>query len=92
MTGQQLIGELWRRSLRVAREAGDVPATAVQELIGQTRQVLTHYGCSKRDAAFLLYDLYTMVHWDWPEPTARIFETLLELELAEFFVERGMQA
>lgn len=90
MTGAQLIGELWQRSRISAQSAEAVPAEAVQQLIRQSREILTHYGCSKWDADCVLYDLYTVAHWDWKEPTARIFETLLEFELTEFFSERGM--
>lgn len=92
MTGENLITELWRRCLMSAREAGDVPAETVQKLIGQSRDILTHYGCSKQIADAVMFGIYTMVHWDWDQPTDRIFETLLEFELAEFFSERGIAA
>lgn len=88
MTTADLIFELWRRCRNVAGNMGHVDAEVVQELITKTREVLTSYGCSKRDADSVLHDLYVAVHWDWPEPTARIFETLLEIELQEFFRER----
>jgi hypothetical protein len=92
MTAENLIGELWRKCLMTAREAGDVPGEAVQKLIGQSREILTNYGCSKHLADAVLFGIYTMVHWDWNQPTDRIFETLLEFELAEFFSERGITA
>jgi hypothetical protein len=88
MTGAELICKLWQECRVAAREAGDVPAETVQQLISQSRDILTDYGCSERDADLVLFDVYTLAHWDWPEPTARIFETLLEFELAEFFRER----
>jgi len=88
MTAENLIGELWRRCRQTAQEAGGLRAEAVQTLICQSREILTSYGCSKRDADVVLFDLYTDAHWDWPEPTARVFETLLEIELQEFFKER----
>lgn len=88
MTGEDLIFQLWRRCRVTAQEAGIVPAEAVQRLINQSREILTHCGCSRLDADSVLLDVYTVCHWDWPEPTARIFETLLEIELADFFAER----
>jgi hypothetical protein len=88
MTGDELIGELWNRCRASAQEAGTVPAEAVQRLISHSREILGHYGCSKRDADLVFFGIYTVAHWDWPEPTARIFETLLEIELSEFFAER----
>jgi hypothetical protein len=92
MTAENLIGELWRRCLTDAREAGNVPAGAVQKLIEDSREILTEYGCSKRNADVVLFDLYTMIHWDGDQPTDRVFETLLEIELTEFFSERGIRA
>lgn len=92
MTAENLIGELWRKRLMDAREAGQVPAGAVQKLIEQSREILTHYGCSKQDADTVLFRIYTAIHWDGDQPTDRIFETLLEFELAEFFSERGIPA
>ena len=65
MTGEDMIWELWRKCLMTAREAGRVPAEAVQELIRQTREVLTERGCSKDDADGVLYDVYENIHWDW---------------------------
>jgi hypothetical protein len=91
MTAENLIGELWRKCLMDAREAGEVPAGAVQKLIEQSREILNHYGCSKQLADAVLFGIYTMIHWDWNQPTDRLFETLLEFELAEFFSERGIQ-
>jgi hypothetical protein len=91
MTAENLICELWRRCLISAREAGEVPAGAVQKLLEQSRDILSGYGCSKQTADAVLFGIYTEVHWDWPEPTSRVFETLLEFELGEFFTERGYQ-
>ena len=87
MTIEDLICKLWQGCRRDACEAGHVPAEAVQRLIEQSRSILTEYGCSRHDSDLVLYGVYTQAHWDWPEPTARIFETLLEIELAEFFAE-----
>jgi hypothetical protein len=92
MTAENLIGELWRRCLMSAREAGDVPAEAVQKLIAQSRDILTLHGCTKQLADVVLFGIYTAIHWDGDQPTDRIFETLLEFELAEFFSERGIPA
>lgn len=88
MTAENLIGNLWRRCLTDAREAGSVPAAAVQKLIGDSREILTEYGCPKQIADVVLFDIYTAIHWDGDQPTDRVFETLLEFELAEFFRER----
>lgn len=90
MTGADLIWTMWRDCLIDARAAGGVPAEAVQSLITVTSQILARFGCAKRDADFVLYDFYTRIHWDWREPTDRVFETLLEFELQQFFSERGM--
>lgn len=92
MTAENLIGELWRRCLTDARKAGNVPAGAVQKLIEDSREILAEYGCSKRDADEVLLGLYTTIHWDGDQPTDRVFETLLEIELTEFFSERGIRA
>ena len=92
MTAENLIGELWRRCLMDAREAGVVPAEAVQRLIGESRDILNGYGCSKRMADAVLFGVYSAIHWDGDQPTDRIFEALLEFELAEFFSERGITA
>ncbi len=92
MTAEILIGKLWRMCLMSAREAGHAPAEGVQRLIKQTREILAHYGCTKQLADSLLFDL---VHGDslgQDQPTDRIFEALLEIELSEFFAERGLTA
>ena len=92
MTAENLITELWRKCLMSAREAGDVPAEKVQKLIADTRAILNRQGCSKEDVDRVLFNLYTEVVWDWKQPTDRIFETLLDFELTEFFSERGIPA
>lgn len=89
-TGARLIWELWRRCLTDAREAGQVPAGAVEGLIRQSREVLTERGCTKPDADLVLFEVYNTIHFDWKQPTDRIFETMLEFDLAEFFAERGI--
>jgi len=91
-TAEDLIFDLWRKCLMHAREVGEVPAGAVQELIRQSRETLTERGCAKWDADLVLFNLYTEIHWDWNQPTDRIFETLLDFELTEFFNERGIPA
>lgn len=88
MTAENLIALMWRECRVTARQAGSVPAEAVQKLIEQTREILSSYGCSPYDSDCVLHDLYIMTHWDWTEPSARIFETLLEIELQDFFKER----
>jgi hypothetical protein len=92
MTADDLISKLWQLCRKDACDASHVPAEAVQRLIEQSREILTEMGCSKCQADLVLYGVYTQAHWDWPEPTARIFETLLEIELADFFTYRGMTA
>jgi len=88
MTAEDLISKLWQRCLTDARKAENVPAGAVQKLIEDSREILTEYGCPKRIADVVLFDIYTGIHWDGDQPTDRVFETLLEFELAEFFRER----
>ena len=92
MTAELLITELWRKCLISAREAGDVPAEKVQKLIADTRAILSGQGCSKEDADRVLLHIYTEVVWDWKQPTDKIFETLLDFELVEFFTSRGISA
>lgn len=89
-TGSDLIFDLWWKCMTTAREAGEVPAGAVEQLILRSREILTERGCAKRDADLVLFNIYTAIHWDGNQPTDRIFETLLEFELAEFFKERGL--
>lgn len=89
MTSADAIYRLWTRCRNTAQQEGHVPAEAVQLLISQSREILADLGCSRRDADSVLYGVYVVAHWDWQEPTARIFETLLEIELAEFFAEQG---
>lgn len=91
MTGEDLIWELWRKCLIASRKEGEVPAEAVQELIRQSREALRERGCTKHDADEVLYGIYENIHWDWDQPTDRIFETLLAFELTEYFKERGLQ-
>jgi len=57
MTAENLIGELWHKCLMDAREAGQVPAGAVQKLIQDSRDILTHYGCSKQIADVVLFGI-----------------------------------
>jgi len=92
MTAGELIHEMWGRCRKTAGEVGEVPAGAVEKLIQQSREILDAYGCSKRDADAVLYLVYSAIHWDGDRPTDKIFETLLEFELAEFFSERGFSA
>lgn len=88
VTIEDAIWTLWRNCLMTARAAGQVPAEAVQKLIRQSREIIVGQGYTKRDSDLILCGVYTAVHWDWPQPTDRVFETLLEFELAEFFRER----
>jgi len=90
MTAEDLIGAMWRNSQKSARLAGTCPAWAVEMLIRDTREILTHYGCSKPQADEILFGIYTDVHWDGTQPTDRIFETLLDIELTDYFRERGL--
>lgn len=92
MTAYDLIFEEWRKCLIHAREQGFAPAEAVQKLITQTREMLVNDGASKYDADVVLFELYTAIHWDGDQPTDRVFEAMLEFELAEFFTERGLAA
>ncbi len=87
-TVDDAIWDLWRRCLTTARSEGEIPAGAVELLIRQSREIIADAGYAKRDSDLLLFHVYTRVHWDWNHPTARLFETLLEFELQEFFNER----
>jgi hypothetical protein len=91
-TARDLVFSEWRKCLQHAREHGYVPAEAVQKLIVQTREMLVSAGASKQEADVVLFDLYTTIHWDGDQPTDRVFEAMLEFELAEFFKERGLPA
>lgn len=91
-TAAQLIWEWWEKALIASRAAGTVPAEAVESIIESSRRILAAQGCDKRNADRVLFDIYTRIHWDWPEPTDRVFETMLSFELAEYFTERGLQA
>jgi len=91
-TASDLVFSEWRKCLQHAREQGYVPAEAVQKLIEQTREMLVSVGTSKSDADVVLFDLYTSIHWDGDQPTDRVFEAMLEFELADFFKERGLPA
>jgi hypothetical protein len=82
------IWALWLRCLTSAQEMGQAPANAVQRLIVASREIAEEMGYSKRDSDLILFGVYTNIHWDWKHPTARMFETLLEFELYEFFAER----
>lgn len=88
-TAEDLIFDLWRKCLIAAREAGEVPAGAVEKLIRDSREALTERNYTENDANLILFNVYSMIHWDWKEPTDRVFETLLEFELADFLKERG---
>lgn len=89
-TAANLIFDLWRKCMRTSREAGVAPAEAVQELIRKSREILTEKGCSERDTEGILFDLYSLIHWEGSYPTDKIFETLLDFELTEYFRERGL--
>jgi len=75
-----------RRAAR-ARRAGTASAESVQELIERTRTLLSEQGFSKRQMQIVFFEILTVVHWDWKRPSDRIFETLLDFELADFFDE-----
>lgn len=92
MTAHDMVFDEWRKCLMHAREEGCAPAEAVQTLITRTREALVCDGASKYAADVVLFDLYTMIHWDCDQPTDRVFEAMLEFELAGFFEERGLPA
>ena len=87
-TIEDAIWTLWRDCLTTARAAGQVPAEAVQKLIRDSRGLIAEQGYAKRDGDLILFNVYTIVHWDWNQPTDRVFEALLEFELDEFFKDR----
>jgi len=88
MTAEELISAMWERCRKEARHFGSIPAEAVQDLIMDSRAVLDSYGCSKEDADGCLFLVYSDIHWDGNQPTDRVFETMLEFELADYFRER----
>jgi hypothetical protein len=100
LTTEKAIWSLFERCLYSARfcshTAGalglNLPnlATIVEKLISDSRAIMKDFGCSQRDSDSILFTVYTNVHWDWNQPSDRVFETLLEFELAEFFKESGM--
>lgn len=91
-TAAEMIWEWWEKALLVSREARTVPAEAVQSIIESTRMVLAAQRCSKENADLLFFDFYTRIHWDWNQPTDRVFETMLSFELEQFFKDRGLSA
>jgi len=91
-TAAELVWDLFEKGLVVARVTNTAPAEAVEALIKSTRTVMSAAGYSKLDTDRVLFDVYTRVHWDFRDPTARVFETLLEFELADFFRQRGIPA
>lgn len=90
-TIETAIWALWARCLLTARAVGVgyVTAAPVETLIRESRSVIAAEGYSQRDSDLILFDIYTRIHWDWQQPTDRLFETLLEFELEGFFKERG---
>jgi hypothetical protein len=91
-TAAQLLWEWWEKALTVSRTAGYVPAEAVQSLIESSRKILAAQRCTKWDSDSVLFDIYIAIHWDWNQPTDRVFETMLEFELADYFSHRGFPA
>ena len=89
-TAANLIFDLWRKCMATSREAGVAPAEAVQTLIRKSREILAEKGCSQNDAEGILFDIYNVIHWECHHPTDKVFETLLDFELTEYFNERGI--
>jgi hypothetical protein len=100
-TIETAIGGLCRKSLISARKLDSVARVfgvnlpnlpdGVQQLIDSTRALIAEQGYSKRDSDYILFGIYTAVHWDWDQPTDRVFETMLEFELADFFKGQTIQ-
>lgn len=86
-----LIWSLWEPCLVAAREADLAPAEAVEKVIRESRAIIADNGYSKRESDYILYDIYTRIHWDWQCPTDRVFEGLLEFDLEEFFSSRKVK-
>ena len=83
-----LIAKLWFECMTTARAAGQVPAEAVQELIEKCRKLMSNMGCTRRDEDGVFSLIQNAIHWEWHEPTDRVFETLLDFELTEHWKER----
>lgn len=83
-----LVAKLWFRCMVTARTAGEVRAEAIQELIEKSRELMTKAGCTKRDADITLALVQNAIHWGAAYPTDRLFEVMLDFDLAEFWKER----
>lgn len=87
-TIDSMIWTLWEKCLLTAREADLAPAEAVEKVIRESRALIAVNGYSTRESDYILFDIYTRIHWDWQRPTDRVFESLLEFELDDFLNER----
>jgi hypothetical protein len=90
MTAEAFLWEIWRLCLLKARKDGSILADDVESFIANSRALLTAWPSSERDIDFLLFEIFNTIHWDWDQPTDRVFETLLEFELTEFFAKRSL--
>lgn len=85
-----LVAKLFIDSMTAAREAGTVPAEAVQDLISQSRALVLKHGGTDRETNGIFCMVQSMIHWDWHQPTDRIFETLLDFELTQYWKDAGI--
>ena len=91
-TAPELLWTWWDKCIQASRMADCVHPEAVESLIESSRRILTAQGATKRDADSVLFGFYTRIRWDFDQPTDRVFESMLEIELTGFFAERGLQA
>ena len=86
MTAEILIGKLWRMCLMSAREAGHDARRSACNGLSSRHGRFWHITAARNSLPIpCCLMLYTAIHWDGDRPTDRIFEALLEMELAEFF-------
>lgn len=95
-TIETAVWSLWERCLLSARSADLITGAAgvelaslpdaVRFLIGRTKAIIAEK--TGEDPGYALFDVYTRIHWDWDQPTDRVFEAMLEFELEKFFKER----
>jgi hypothetical protein len=84
-----MIGDCWFAVMRAARNAGTVGPEIVEDLIAHSRKLLRDSGADASSTDLVLFEIYTAIHWDWDQPTDRIFETMLDFNLQPFFRTQG---
>jgi hypothetical protein len=82
------VRELWVLALLGARAQGGVGHNVIKDLLVQSKKILKGARFDHRATGAFLFGIYSEIHWDFPEPTDRLFEAALDRELEEFFSER----